>query len=56
MGTHGHGHDHQDGHAHSHSVSADADRRWKFYQFMAARDTKTEGVTAALKPASTVEA
>jgi len=35
---------------------SDADRRWKFYQFMAARDTKTEGVAATPKPASTVEA
>jgi len=31
----------------------DADRRWKFYQFMAQRDPKTEQTPAA-KPASTV--
>ena len=36
---------------------SDADRRWKFYQFMAARDTKTDSApVAAPKPASTVEA
>jgi len=33
----------------------DADRRWKFYQFMAQRDSKTETAPAA-KPASSVEA
>ncbi len=32
---------------------ADADRRWKFYQFMAARDMKVE---TALEPAATVDA
>jgi pyruvate-ferredoxin/flavodoxin oxidoreductase len=36
---------------------ADADRRWKFYQFLAARDTKVENAPApAPKPPSTVEA
>ena len=31
----------------------DADRRWKFYQFMAGRDLKTETATAAApKPAT----
>jgi pyruvate-ferredoxin/flavodoxin oxidoreductase len=35
----------------------DADRRWKFYQFMAARDTKMENaLVAPTQPASTVEA
>ena len=36
---------------------AEADRRWKFYQFMAGRDTKTENTPVpAPKPATTVEA
>jgi pyruvate-ferredoxin/flavodoxin oxidoreductase len=36
---------------------ADADRRWKFYQFMAARDTKVESApTPAAKPTSAVDA
>ncbi len=35
----------------------DADRRWKFYQFMAARDTKVENAPApAAKPATAVDA
>ncbi len=34
---------------------ADADRRWKFYQFMASRDGKTETATTA-KPATSTEA
>ncbi len=34
----------------------DADKRWKFYQFMAARDTQTENTPAAPKTASTVVA
>jgi pyruvate-ferredoxin/flavodoxin oxidoreductase len=38
-------------------AQADADRRWKFYQFMAARDTKAENTPAPTpKPSSTVEA
>jgi pyruvate-ferredoxin/flavodoxin oxidoreductase len=38
-------------------AQSDADRRWKFYQFMAARDTKTENAPAfTSKTASTVEA
>ena len=35
----------------------DADKRWKFYQFMAARDTKVEAAPApAPKPTTTVDA
>jgi pyruvate-ferredoxin/flavodoxin oxidoreductase len=35
----------------------EADKRWKFYQFMAARDMKADSVAAAApKPGSTVEA
>jgi pyruvate-ferredoxin/flavodoxin oxidoreductase len=34
---------------------ADADRRWKFYQFMAQRDSKVE-TTPAAKPATSVDA
>jgi pyruvate-ferredoxin/flavodoxin oxidoreductase len=38
-------------------AQTDAERRWKFYQFMAARDTKAENTPApAPKPAATVEA
>jgi len=34
----------------------DADRRWKFYQFMAARDTKSENAPVpAPKPSATVD-
>jgi pyruvate-ferredoxin/flavodoxin oxidoreductase len=37
-------------------AQTDADLRWKLYQFMAARDTKSENATApAPKPAATVE-
>jgi pyruvate-ferredoxin/flavodoxin oxidoreductase len=36
-------------------AQTDADRRWKFYQFMAQRDPKTETVPAA-KPATSTEA
>ncbi len=38
-------------------AQVDADRRWKFYQFLAGRDTKgTNGQTATpAKPASTVD-
>jgi pyruvate-ferredoxin/flavodoxin oxidoreductase len=37
-------------------AQSDADRRWKLYQFMAARDTKTENVApAAPKASATVE-
>jgi len=34
----------------------DADRRWKFYQFMAQRDPKTEAAVTAAKPATSTEA
>ncbi|HXI69361.1 MAG TPA: pyruvate:ferredoxin (flavodoxin) oxidoreductase [Verrucomicrobiae bacterium] len=34
---------------------ADADRRWKFYQFMAARDTKVDVESATLKAATTAD-
>jgi pyruvate-ferredoxin/flavodoxin oxidoreductase len=38
-------------------AQADADRRWKFYQFLATREVKTESAsTPAPKPAATVEA
>ena len=33
----------------------DADRRWKFYQFMAQRDTKTETAAVAASKAATVD-
>jgi pyruvate-ferredoxin/flavodoxin oxidoreductase len=37
-------------------AQTDADRRWKLYQFMAARDTKSENAAVpAPKPAATVE-
>jgi pyruvate-ferredoxin/flavodoxin oxidoreductase len=37
-------------------AQTDADHRWKLYQFMAARDTKSENAaTAAPKPSTTVE-
>ena len=36
---------------------SDADRRWKFYQFMAARDTKVENAPVpAPKPTTAVDA
>jgi pyruvate-ferredoxin/flavodoxin oxidoreductase len=36
-------------------AQVDADRRFKFYQFMAQRDTKVEGATAAAAKAATVD-
>jgi pyruvate-ferredoxin/flavodoxin oxidoreductase len=37
-------------------AQSDADRRWKFYQFMAARDTKSENAPVPTpKPATTVD-
>jgi pyruvate-ferredoxin/flavodoxin oxidoreductase len=35
-------------------AQTDADRRWKFYQFLAARDTKTADQPAA-KPSTSVD-
>jgi pyruvate-ferredoxin/flavodoxin oxidoreductase len=36
-------------------AQADADRRWKFYQFLAARDTKSGNGQVPSKPATTVD-
>jgi pyruvate-ferredoxin/flavodoxin oxidoreductase len=36
-------------------AQADADRRWKFYQFLAARDTKSGNGQLPSKPATTVD-